>query len=340
MNINEFYKNKTILVTGGVGYIGSALVKQLLQFQPHQIRIFDNRETELFHSQHLLKEHHNVRYLVGDVRDKERVMYAAAGCDIVFHAAALKHVPSCEYNPSDAVKTNILGTQNVIEAAMSQSVKKVIFISTDKAVNPTNTMGATKLVAERLMLNAQVSSPITKFSCVRFGNVLNSRGSVIPLFESYIVSKQPIPLTHEHMDRFFMPTDDAINLILESGSHAEGKEIFILKMAALKIKDLAEVIREHHIDKGTIGKNESPIVITGVRPGEKLSENLMTDEEARVAEEQENMFIIRPELELPHVTTTTSNGKARLDESKYNSHKATHLTKQEIKKLLTQHKIL
>lgn len=340
INNQSYYTGKTILVTGGVGSIGSELVQQLLKLNPHQIRILDNRETEIFHMQHLLREHHNIRYLVGDVRDRERLERAATGANIIFHTAALKHVPSCEYNPSDAVKTNILGTQNVIDAAISQKVEKVIFISTDKAVNPSNTMGATKLVAERLMLNAQISSPHTKFASVRFGNVLNSRGSVIPLFINYIENKKPIPLTHPDMDRFFMPLEHAINLVLEAGKRAEGREIFILKMDACTIKDLAETVRNHFITKGTITTSECPIVTIGLRPGEKMSESLMTEEEAQIAEETDSMFIIRPLMELPHMPVPTMTNLKKTNPSTYNSRTARHLTQDEIKKILTRHNIL
>ncbi|MFH1400763.1 MAG: polysaccharide biosynthesis protein, partial [Nanoarchaeota archaeon] len=194
--LKAFYQDKTILVTGGIGSIGGEIVAQILTYQPKQLRILDTRETEIFNLQNTLKHHPNIRFLVGDVRDKDRMIHACKGVDIMFHAAALKHVGSCEYNPAEAVKTNVLGTQNAIDAALANNVDRFIMISTDKAVSPTTTMGATKLVAERLTLNAHLSSPHTKFSCVRFGNVLNSRGSVIPLFVEQILKKQPITITH------------------------------------------------------------------------------------------------------------------------------------------------
>ncbi|MBU1976225.1 MAG: polysaccharide biosynthesis protein, partial [Nanoarchaeota archaeon] len=291
--LKEFFKGKDIIVTGGIGSIGSEVVVQLLKYEPRQVRIFDNRETEIFHMQHLLKNHKNVRYLVGDVREKDRLRKAFAGCDIVFHAAALKHVPSCEYNPFEAVKTNILGTQNVIEAAIEEGVRKVIFISTDKAVNPINTMGASKLLAEKLMLNANISgNKDTIFSCVRFGNVLNSNGSVIPLFKNQIENGGPVTLTHGDMRRFFISIPQAIDLVLRAAHKAKGREIFVLKMQGCKVKDLAEVIINEYAP--TIGKKPEDIKIetVGLRAGEKIDELLISEEELEITSEDEDLFVI------------------------------------------------
>ena len=202
MNLESFYKDKDILVTGGCGSIGSEIVKQLLKYNPRLIRVFDNNESSQFHLHQELEEHENVRYLIGDIRDKGRLKLALRGVDIVFHAAALKHVPLCEYNPYEAVASNVIGTQNLIEAAREQGVHTFIGISTDKVVNPINTMGATKLLAEKLIINGALGDYETKyhyrtkFSCVRFGNVLNSNGSVIPIFKRQIAKGGPVTLTH------------------------------------------------------------------------------------------------------------------------------------------------
>jgi len=331
--LKNFYQGKDILVTGGVGSIGSEIVQELLSFSPRQVRILDNRETEIFHMGHLLKEHKNVRYLVGDVRDVERVRKAVSGCHIVFHAAALKHVPSCEYNPFEAVKTNVLGTQNVIDASMKEGVERVIFISTDKAVNPTNTMGATKLLAERLMLNAQISSPKTRFSCVRFGNVLDSQGSVVPLFKKQIADGGPLTITHAEMRRFFINIPAAVRLVLESCERMKGGEIFLLKMKAFMIKDLAEVLIQER------AQEEVVIDLIGLRPGERVDEMLMTEEEAEIAIEDNGMFVIKSDIEAPHFVKKGEHGKGA-KQQEYHSKFAPLLSQADIKKMLKDANIL
>ena len=223
--MQNIFKNKTIIVTGGVGSIGSEIVRQLLKYSPKQIRIFDNRETELFHMQHELKDI-RLRFLLGDIRDKERLIMAMENVDIVFHAAALKHVPSCEYNPFEAVKTNVYGTQNIIDAALAANVKKVVNISTDKVTNTINTMGATKLLAERLISSAQYfkGNKRTIFSSVRFGNVIGSRGSVIDLFKKQIENGSSITITDPNMTRFIMSLRQAVQLVLETANEMQGGE--------------------------------------------------------------------------------------------------------------------
>ena len=296
MTGSDFYKNKKILVTGGVGSIGSQLVRNLLKFDPASIRVFDNNETGLFEIEQDLHSP-TIRILVGDVRDKNRVDLAMDGIDIVFHASALKHVPLCEYNPFEAVKTNVLGTQNVLEAALKNQVEKVINISTDKAVNPTNVMGATKLLAERLAITANYykGKKRTIFSSVRFGNVLNSRGSVIPLFKNQIREGKCVTITDREMNRFFMDIPSAVNLILTAGRISRGGEIFILKMPALKIIDLAEVMIEHYAPKFGFRPEDIPLKIIGKRNGEKLYEDLMTEEESDRVYENDEMFVIAPD---------------------------------------------
>ena len=295
MNPSEFYKGKTILVTGGVGSIGSQLVKKLLEFEPDSIRVFDNNETGLFDLEHELNSE-RIRTLIGDIRDKNRLNMAFNTVDIVFHAAALKHVPICECNPFDAVKTNVIGTQNVIETALNHNIEKVINISTDKAVNPTNVMGATKLLSERLIISAYsyTGKRKTRFSNVRFGNVLNSRGSAIPLFRKQIQYGGPITVTDPQMTRFCMQIPDAVDLIITAGAISQGRETFVLKMSAFKIIDLATVMRDFYALRYGRNPDDIKIEIIGKRDGEKVYEELMTEDEGQFAYENENMFMVLP----------------------------------------------
>ncbi len=295
MDIAEFYKEKTVLVTGGVGSIGSYLVCELLKYEPASVRVLDNNETGLFDLEQALQSD-RIRLLVGDIRDKERLTVAMEGVDIVFHAAALKHVPLCEFNPYDAVKTNVIGTQNVLDAAYDQGVKKVITISTDKAVNPSNVMGATKLLAERLTISANMyrGNKRSAFSCVRFGNVLNSRGSVIPLFKQQIQKGGPITVTHPEMRRFFMDIPSATGLILKAGMLSAGNEIFILKMPAARIMDLAEVMRDLLAPKYGFKPEEIAIEIIGMRVGEKIDEELLISDETSCVYDNEDMIVVVP----------------------------------------------
>ncbi len=292
MDYSGYYKGKSILVTGGTGSIGKELVKKLVKLDINTIRVLDNNETALFElGEELGLE--KLRLFIGDIRDEERLDRAVEGIDIVFHAAALKHVPLCEYNPFDAVKTNIIGTQNVLNSALNQNVEKVVLISTDKAANPVNVMGATKLLAERLTLaaNSYKGNRRTTFSCVRFGNVLGSRGSVIPTFMQQIKSGGPVTITDPEMTRFIMSIPKSVELILKAGQLSRYGEIFIFKMPALNIKHLAESMIRHFSGIYSID-DKTPVKIIGKRPGEKLYEELMTETESENAYENDEMFII------------------------------------------------
>ena len=343
--MNTFIEGKIVLVTGGVGSIGSELVRQVLRHNPKQVRIFDNRETEIFHLQHALENYDNVRFLIGDVRDKSRLSLAMENVDIVFHAAALKHVPSCEYNPFEAVKTNVGGTQNVIDCAFQNNVEKVVNISTDKVTNTINTMGATKLLAERLVTAAQHyrGNKRTVFCTVRFGNVLGSRGSVLQLFEDQIRRDVPVTITNYDMTRFFILIEQAVGLVFKAADIARGGEIFILKMPTIKLRDLAEVVIEELAPK--YGKHPSQINtrIIGARPGERMHEELMTPEEAEHALETNELFNVLPTiiskadlefLHQHHVNATKTTVK------NYNSLENTHLTKEEVRELLRNAKLV
>lgn len=291
----SFYEDKAILVTGGVGSIGSDIVRKILEYNPKVVRVLDVNETGLFDLEQE-PQSKKLRPFVGDVKDKERLRRAIEDVDIVFHAAALKHVPLCEYNPFEAVKTNVIGTQNLIDVAMDEEVEKFITISTDKAVNPVNVMGATKLLAERLTVSANFykGKRKTAFSCVRFGNVLYSRGSVLPLFEEQI-KRGFITLTDSNMTRFIMNTSQAVELIFKAAKIAKGGEVFILKMPAVRIEDLAEVMIEKLAPKYGYKIEEIEIKTIGKRAGEKLYEELMTEEEATDAYEDEEMFVVLPQ---------------------------------------------
>jgi UDP-N-acetylglucosamine 4,6-dehydratase len=323
---SDFYNGKTILVTGGAGSIGSALVRRLVKFDLKALRIFDNNETALFNlDQEVSTE--KLRILLGDVRDYKRLRRAFEDVDVVFHAAALKHVPLCEYNPFEAVRTNVLGTQNSINAALDERVQKFIFISTDKAVNPRNVMGATKLLAERLVISANYykGTRKTRFSCVRFGNVLNSRGSVIEVFKRQIAESKCITITDPKMTRFVMGMPEATEMILKAGEISQGGEFFILKMPALYIGDLATAAIEVFAPLCGYKADEIGIKIIGKRPGEKLFEELFTDEEVVV--DQDGLFVLYPE-----------KGRAATEDirSGYTSNVAKKISVNEIKNLLTE----
>ena len=336
----NYYRGKRILVTGGVGSIGSHLVRKLLTLEPSTIRILDNNETGLFDLEQELRSD-KLRILIGDIRDKDRLIMAMDGIDIVFHTSALKHVPLCEFNPFDAVKTNVLGTQNVLEAALIKGVEKVINVSTDKAVNPTNVMGATKLLSERLTISANYykGDKRTIFSSVRFGNVLNSRGSVIPLFKKQISNGGPVTVTDKKMTRFFMELESSVDLIIAAGRLAQGREVFILKMPSLRIIDLAQVMIRDCSPSPDRKPGDIPIQYIGSRTGEKLFEELMTESEAYRAIENDTMYIILPEslpFEEP-VAYSIPKGFKKTTIQNYSSHTAPLITKKEISALIKKY---
>lgn len=286
---NSVFRNKNILVTGGTGSIGSAIVDNLLNYKPRVIRIYDNDENAMFELSRKYensKYRKNLRFLIGDIRDKDRLNLAMKDIDIVYGCAALKHVPMCDYNPFEAIKTNVIGTQNVIETAFNNKVHKVINISTDKAVNPINTMGATKLLAERLIEDMNEMSTHTIFTNVRFGNVMLSRGSVIPIFEDQIKNGGPVTITDIRMTRYMMSIDDAVNLMFKATELSKGGETFVFKMEEKFIVDIA---------MDMIGDKEIPIKETGIRKGEKLNEELLTNYEKDNSIEYDNLIIINPQ---------------------------------------------
>jgi len=340
--VEKFFKNKNVLVTGGAGSVGQELVQEILKHYPKVVRVLDIDESRQFEFQQRLKGFKNVRFLLGDVRDEGRLRYAVEGIDILFHAAALKHVESCEYNPFEAVKTNVVGTQNVIDVAIEEGVGKVIFTSSDKAVNPTNVMGATKLLCERLITAANYYKGARKivFSSVRFGNVIGSRGSVTPLFKEQIQAGGPLTVTNPNMTRFVMLMSRALELLFKATEMAQGGEVFIFKMPAVKVSDLAKTMVESIAPRCGHPPENIKIKVTGSKPGEKMYEELMTEDESKRALETKEMFIVLPEMKELSSKKFRYPG-ARLAMSRnYRSNDAELLTKEEIKSMLLKGRLL
>lgn len=291
---NDPLQGRSVLVTGGTGSIGSEIVRQALASAPRVVRIFSRDESKQEHLRSQLPEDSPVRFLIGDVRDRDRLRCALEGIDVVFHAAALKHVPACEYNPFEAVQTNVLGTQNLIQASRDTAVSRLVTISTDKAVNPMNTMGATKLLAENLVRASQEWNPSLRLSTVRFGNVMGSRGSLLPVLVRQMERHREVRITSDAMTRFMMTIGDAVGLVLEASRRSEGGELFILKMPAMRVRDLIDVFVEEYSyrrgwDPDGILRRE-----IGIRSGEKLHEELLTAEECTRMREEDDMYVVSP----------------------------------------------
>lgn len=297
MSKDAFFAGKKVIVTGGTGSVGKELVIKLLQLNPELVRVIDNNESALFDMEMALHSVPNVEFYHCDITDEREMRRTFSGMDYCFHCAALKHVPSCERSPFSAVSVNIEGCEVVGRVAAENNLKKVIFTSSDKAVNPTNVMGTSKLMGERLftaMNFLQSAHQETIFSCTRFGNVLGSRGSVVPLFASQIAKGGPLTITDERMTRFVMTMSEAANLVIESMILAKGGEVFVTKMPVLKIADLAKVMIDRLAPVLGHKADAIDIKISGPRPGEKLWEELSTDEESTRLLEGENFLIVTP----------------------------------------------
>ena len=291
------FSGKRILVTGACGTIGHELTRQLLNgYQLDELVALDNNESELFFLEQEFANFSNAHFFLADIRDKDKLCRIMDGIDIVFHTAAYKHVILCERSPLEAVQTNIIGVQNIIDAAVENKVEKVIFTSSDKAVNPTNVMGTSKLMGERLISAANSSSrrDETIFSSTRFGNVLGSRGSVIPIFREQILKGGPVTLTDSTMTRFIMSIQDAVQMVIDSALLACGGEVFVTKMDTIIIKDLAEVMIQELSDVHGFKPDDIKIQVIGTKPGEKMYEELLNTEETRRAWELERYFSILP----------------------------------------------
>jgi len=284
---------KNILITGGTGSFGYQIFKELVDYKPKSIIIFSRDEDK----QNTLKQELQdqkiskiTRFVIGDVRDYDSVYTVCKNIDIIFHAAALKQVPTVELYPFEAVKTNIIGSHNVVRASIARGVKHVIAISTDKAVKPVNAMGMTKALQEKIFRSDQYEKSNTIFCSVRYGNVLGSRGSVIPLWDNKIRKKQPLPVTHPEMTRFLLTLHDAIQLVFYAVKNAKGGEIFVKKAPSARIVDLARAYAEL-----VTKKKNYPLEFVGIRPGEKIHEILISEEEMRLVVEKNDHYIIKKE---------------------------------------------
>lgn len=295
---NNFIKNKRILVTGACGTIGTKLISLLLDsdYEPDEVIGLDNNESGLFFLEQQFIHDSRAAFFLADIRDRDKLSRKMRGIDVVFHAAAFKHVILCERSPFEAVQTNINGVQNIIYAACENKVERVIFTSSDKAVNPTNVMGTTKLMGERLMTaaNSNFHGDGPVFASTRFGNVLGSSGSVVPIFQKQIANGGPVTLTHHEMTRFVMSIDQAVRLVIDSAALARGGDVFITKMPVVRIKDLAEVMIKELASRYGHNPDEIEIVEIGTKPGEKLYEELMSHEEMRRAVELPRYFSVLP----------------------------------------------
>lgn len=280
-------EGKTILITGGTGSFGKKFVEIVLrEHHPQKVIVFSRDELKQFEMAHQFSNHPDLRFFIGDVRDKDRLYRAFDGVDIVVHAAALKQIPTAEYNPFEAIKTNILGAQNIIDAAIDRGVWRVIALSTDKAANPVNLYGATKLCSDKLFVsgNSYAAGKNTKFAVVRYGNVVGSRGSVIPFFKS-IRHTGILPITDPRMTRFWITLEQGVNFVIASLGRMHGGEIFVPKLPSMRITDLAKAIA-----------HDCRLEYTGIRPGEKIHEVMITEDDARHTLEFNDHFIIMPEF--------------------------------------------
>ena len=344
LTLENYFKDKSIFITGVCGTVGRELLKQIFTLSPKEITGIDNNESELFFLTEEYKHFSNVRLFLGDIRNPDKLMREMRKIDIVLHTAALKHVILCERSPQDSVQTNIYGTQNVIDAASANRIERVIFTSSDKAVNPTNVMGTTKLMGERLITaaNSLQRGSKTIFSSTRFGNVLGSRGSVIPLFKKQISEGGPITLTDPGMTRFIMTLTEAIILVMKSATMAKGGEVFVTKMPIVRIIDLAEVLIEEMAPEYGYTPSQIEIKIIGSKPGEKIFEELMTEEETRRTVELNDYFVVTPAFTSVYENVEYKyNGVLRsLVDKAYNSSIETPMTKDEIRKYLRNNNLL
>lgn len=312
---NSTLNNKTILITGGTGSFGQRMTQRILErFNPKKVIVFSRDEYKQYIMRGVFKKYDKkIRYFLGDVRDKSRLLRAFDSVDLVIHAAALKQVPTLEYNPIEAIKTNILGAVNVIDAAIDRKVKKVIALSTDKAVNPINLYGGTKLVSDKLFVSANAyvgKGKKTIFSVVRYGNVVGSRGSIVPMFKELADgNKKYFPITDLRMTRFWLPLDSAVDLVFQALNLSLGGEIFVAKCPSFKIVDLARAIN-----------NKIKIKEVGVRPGEKLHEVMITEDDSRSTYEYSKFFIIYPSLDFwNNKNNKIAGGKKVTDRFRYTS---------------------
>lgn len=342
--MKDFFSGKKVFITGAAGTVGRELVRQLISFGPSELRLLDNNESEMFFVMEEYRNRKNVICFLGDVRDRDKVEKLTQGIDILIHAAAFKHVILSEYNPFDAVQTNILGVENIIRSADSCNVKHVLFTSSDKAVNPTNVMGTTKLLGEKIVTaaNAVRNNGKTIFSSTRFGNVIGSRGSVVPIFVNQIKNGGPVTITDERMTRFIMTIEESARLVLKSVTISQGGEVFVTKMPIVRISDLAEVMIELLAPKYGHKAVGIKTRIIGVKPGEKMYEELMSEEEMHRSMELKDMFVITPAFKSIYesISYKYKGTVAKTLTKSYVSAAETPLTKTEIRQYLFSHRVL
>jgi UDP-N-acetylglucosamine 4,6-dehydratase/5-epimerase len=326
------FSGMTLLITGGTGSFGSAVLKRFLRSDIAEIRIF-SRDEKKQDDQRKLYASEKLKYYIGDVRDYQSVVNAVRGVDYIFHAAALKQVPSCEFHPLEAVKTNVLGTENVIEAALNSGVSRIVCLSTDKAVYPINAMGISKAMMEKVMVAKSRGLERSKsVVCgTRYGNVMASRGSVIPLFVELLQAGKPLTVTDPHMTRFMMTLDDAVNLVLYAFKHGANGDIFVQKAPAATIEVLAKALLE------LMNEPAYPIEVIGTRHGEKRYETLLSREEMVSAEDRGDYYRIPPDLRDLNYGKFVEKGERRISEAEdYNSHNTRRLDLEGMKKLLLE----
>jgi len=325
---NNLIYRKKIFLTGGTGSFGRMLVRELLNYEPSEIIVFSRDEVKQGQMRLEYKNEKRLRFILGDVRDYRSVREAVRGVNIIIHAAALKWITEVEYNVWEGVKTNVLGAQNIIEAARDENVDKVVALSTDKAVEPINAYGMSKALQERLITTANLyeNNSKTIFISTRYGNVLGSRGSVVPLFKSLIDSNKPITITDPRMTRFMITLKESVDLVLTALKEGVGGEVFVRKMSAHTISDLADIMLEKVVEKNKIHT-------IGVRPGEKIHETLVSISESVRTIEMGEYYVILPQIEIPSVTKKYKK-KKRLKAFHYSSDTTKKLTKKELSRIL------
>ena len=324
------FENKTIVITGGTGSFGHQFLKSILSTNYKEVRIF-SRDEKKQDDMRLELDNPKVKFCIGDIRDYSSINYAIEGADYCFHAAALKQVPSCEFYPMEAFKTNVVGTYNIIKASFQNKLKKIVCLSTDKAVYPINAMGISKAMMEKILIaeSRQINSKLLTVSGTRYGNVMASRGSVIPLFFNQILSGEPITLTDPNMTRFMMSLEDAVNLVKYSFENAANGDIFVRKSPAVTIKTLVESILQ------ILSKPSHKINIIGTRHGEKLYESLLSREEMAIARDEGDFFRIPLDSRDLNYNKYYVDGKKEVsDASEYSSHNAYILNKNEMIEML------
>ncbi len=326
------FKNKKLIITGGTGSFGNAVLRRFLDTDIAEIRIF-SRDEKKQDDMRKAYNHPKLKFYIGDVRDYQSVLNATRGVDFIYHAAALKQVPSCEFHPMEAVKTNVVGTENVLEAAIQNEVKRVVCLSTDKAVYPINAMGISKAMMEKVMVakSRNVDGRKTVICGTRYGNVMASRGSVIPLFVDQIRNGKPITITDPNMTRFMMTLDDAVDLVLYAFEHGTNGDIFVQKAPAATIETLAKAILSF------VDKTEHPIEVLGTRHGEKLFEALLSREEMVCAEDMGDYYRVPPDLRDLNYSKYVDQGDNRIEQVEdYNSHNTERLDVEGMKQLLSK----